>query len=62
MMMNQSLFWGIPAVVIGIVLVVLACVHTVSKEVAYGIGAYTHTILSTPANHSQAGVCHSSGL
>jgi hypothetical protein len=38
MIMHQSLFWSVPAVAIGIVLVVLVCVHEVDKEVAYGIG------------------------
>ena len=42
MMMNQSWFWGIPSVVIGIVLVVLICIHEVDKEVAYGIGEFSH--------------------
>jgi hypothetical protein len=41
MMMNQSLFWSVPAIAIGIVLVVLVCVHDVDKEVAYGIGTLT---------------------
>lgn len=38
MMLDQSLFWSIPSIIIAIVLIVLACVHEVSKEVAYGLG------------------------
>ena len=38
MMMNQSLFWGIPSILIGLALIVVCCVHEVKKEIAYGLG------------------------
>ncbi|RMZ87676.1 hypothetical protein DV736_g5103, partial [Chaetothyriales sp. CBS 134916] len=38
MVMNQSLFWGIPSVLIGLALIVVVCVHEVDKEIAYGLG------------------------
>ncbi|RMD40349.1 hypothetical protein DV735_g4779, partial [Chaetothyriales sp. CBS 134920] len=38
MVMDQSLFWGIPAILIGGALIVVVCVHEVDKEIAYGLG------------------------
>lgn len=38
MMLKLSWAWSIPSVIIAIVLIVLICVHEVSKEVAYGLG------------------------
>ena len=40
MVMNQSLFWGIPSVLIGAALIVVVCVHEVKKEIGYGLGEY----------------------
>lgn len=38
MMRDQSLFWSIGAILVGIACTVVVCVHTVSHPVAYGIG------------------------
>jgi len=38
MILHQSLFWSVPALVIAIVLTVVICIHTVSDPVAYGVG------------------------
>ena len=38
MMLDVSWAWSIPPIIIAIVLIVLICIHDVSKEVAYGIG------------------------
>ncbi|RMZ76095.1 hypothetical protein DV737_g4969, partial [Chaetothyriales sp. CBS 132003] len=38
MVMNQSLFWGVPSVLIGLALIVVVCVHEVDKNIAYGLG------------------------
>ncbi|KAI1609581.1 hypothetical protein EDD36DRAFT_446359 [Exophiala viscosa] len=38
MLMDQSLFWSIPAVIIAIALTVVIIIHPISKEVGYGLG------------------------
>ncbi|KAI9697467.1 MAG: hypothetical protein M1820_007802 [Bogoriella megaspora] len=38
MIRDQSLFWSIGATVMGIVLIVIVCVHTTPKAVMYGVG------------------------
>lgn len=62
MCLNQSWFWGIPAVAIGAALIVVACVHTVPRPVAYGLGRFG--LISEPidTNLFQDGVFHSFGL
>lgn len=41
MLRDQSIFWSVGAVSLGIALVVIVCVHSVKKEVAYGVGKHT---------------------
>ena len=50
MLLNQSWFWSIPSIVIGIVLIVLVCIHEVDKNVAYGIGKSLAPTLLTVAD------------
>ena len=50
MLLNQSWFWSIPSIIIGIVLVVLICIHAVSKNVAYGLGKTSAPKLLTAAD------------
>ena len=38
MLLHQSLFWSIGALVMGVALTVIVCVHGVKKEIAYGVG------------------------
>lgn len=38
MILDMSIFWSVSAVALGIVLFVLVCIHSVKKEVAYGVG------------------------
>ena len=35
---DMDIFWGIPAVVVGLVTLILVCVESVPVEVAYGLG------------------------
>lgn len=63
MMLDLSWAWSIPAIVIGVVLVVVICIHQVSKEVAYGLGQFYFPIcLKIYADQIQDGACPSSGL
>jgi len=70
MIYNQSLFWSIPALILAVPLTVIAVVHDVPAEVAYGICKFSlpaiHTLpckklaLLTSRSH-QAGPYPSSG-
>ena len=41
MIRNQSLFWSIPALIISIGCIVVVVIHSVDKNVAYGIGMFS---------------------
>lgn len=41
MILDQSLFWSIPAVILGIILTILICLHQVPHPAAYGLGKFT---------------------
>ena len=62
MILDQSLFWSIPAVVLGIVCTIIICIHPVPHPVAYGIGqlmSWPH--VAARANRSQDGEYHFCG-
>ena len=40
MILDQSLFWSIPAVVLGSALTIIICLHQVPHPVAYGLGKF----------------------
>lgn len=40
MIRNQSLFWSIPALLVGIACTIVVVIHQVDKNVAYGVGEY----------------------
>lgn len=49
MVYNQSLFWSIPPIIVAIPLTVIAVIHPVQAEIAYGICEYTPRF-SLPSN------------
>lgn len=38
LMRDLSLFWSIPALIIGVILFIVVCIHSVPKSVGYGVG------------------------
>lgn len=64
MLRDLSLFWSIGAVGMGAVLTVIVCIHSVKKEIAYGVGKHTQhsTRRVDRLTISQAGQRHSCGV
>jgi hypothetical protein len=55
MMLNLSWAYSIPPIIIAIVLIVVICIHEVSKEVAYGLGMLQPVSLLFDTNFARLG-------